>query len=108
MAITTRGQLIRDDSNFPVAYNKVYLSGATLGNVKQAPGILAAISFNNPASGDTITIYDSLTPSGKTIANIVFPASPQPVTLFFECGFSTGCTILFNKTTVGNITVSYI
>lgn len=68
MAIKTRGQLARDDSNFPVGFNYFYYTNQTTGNIKTAPGFLHGILTS--ASVGTLNIYDTAATVGNTIANL--------------------------------------
>ncbi len=98
--IKRRGQLIRDDSNFPAGYNYLYLT-ATSGNVANKPGILHTITSS---SATTIVCYDGTSSSGATIANIIFGTTVESA--FLDVGFTTALYI--TNSTPGNITVSYI
>lgn len=99
-----RGQLVRDDSNFPAGFN-YYLTPATAtsGNIALKPGILHSITIGSPASG-AIILYDGL--SGATIANITTSATMTNTSFIYDVGFTTA---LYIVTTAGeNVTVSYI
>lgn len=55
--------------------------------------LLHCITFNKPVATGTVTIYDNTAASGTTIATITVPASPQPVTLFYDVICGQGLTI---------------
>lgn len=108
--ITTRGQLARDDSNFPVGWDYNHISAATGTTlVKGNPGVLHTVTFNNPVATSVVTIYDSTSTASPTtpIAEITVPASPMPVTLTYDAAMNTG--IVVKVATAGSdITVNYI
>lgn len=66
-------------------------------NLKYGPGTLHKITLNNP-TGTLITVYDSVTGSGTTIAAINTPAQADPVTLVYDVQFSNGLTIVSTGT----------
>ena len=102
--MTRRGQLVRDDSNFPAGYNYFFSpSAATSGNIALKPGILHTLNIGTPASG-SIQLYDGV--SGATIANITTSATMANVCLTYDVGFAVGLTMVM--TAGQNITVSYI
>lgn len=106
---TQRGALKKDDNGFSVGWGflNIVLAAPTTTAVKTSPGILHSITFNKPIATGVITIYDSLAASGTIIGTITIPASPQPVTVFYDVAFATGLTIV-TATAAQDITVSYI
>ena len=105
--MTQHGQLTRDDSNFPVGWTPKNITTQTTTVVKSAPGVLHAITLNNPVATSVITIYDNTAASGTIIGTITVPASPQPLTLRYDATFSTGLTVK-TATASSDITVLYI
>ena len=107
--LTSRGQLIRDDSNFPVGWKPFYASatGATL--VKSSPGFLHTLTFNNPVATTTVALCNTTTTATLTgtFGVITVPASPQPVTLTYDTVFDKGL-VLNVSTAASDITVSYV
>ena len=82
------------------------ITGDTTTTVKSGKGYLHAITLNAPTATETITIYDNTAGSGTKIGTITIPASPVPVTLFYDVAFWTGLTIV-TATAASDITVSY-
>jgi hypothetical protein len=74
--------------------------------VKSSAGMLNCITLNAPTATEVITIYDGISTAGTKIGTITVPASPQPVTLFYEVAFWVGLTIV-TATATSDITVSY-
>lgn len=85
----------------------ITLAAPTTTLVKSGSGILHTITFNKPVATGVVTVYDSLTATGKVIATITVPASPQPVSLFYDGVFDIGLTIV-TATAAQDITVSYV
>lgn len=83
------------------------ITGDTTTTIKTGPGILHCITINAGTATETITIFDSTTGSGTKIGTITIPASPQPVSLFYEVGFGNGLTIV-TATAVSDITVAWL
>lgn len=100
------GQLIRDDSSFPVGWNYKYSSGSGAVIVKGSPGFLHSINLNSPVATTVIKLYDSISAQTGTFAIITIPASPQPVTLFYDITLLNGLTL--NIGTSSDITIVYI
>ena len=69
-------------------------------------GVLHSLVFNKPVATGTVTIYNQVTATGTKIATITVPASPQPVTLIYDCAFAIGLTIVI-ATADQDITVNY-
>ena len=108
MSYTLRGNVYRDDSNAPVpAFDYVNITGTATTVVKATPGFLHAITFNNPVATSVVTLYDNSAASGTKIGTITVPASPQPLTLFYDIATSTGLTVV-TATASSDITISYI
>ncbi len=105
--MTRRGQLVRDDSNYPAGYNYAFLpTTTTTANVALQPGILHTIILNGPYSAGTITVYDGTTSSKTTIANMT--PNTWPDTFLFDIGFTQGLSVVLSSASVGNVTVSYV
>ena len=106
MAITRRGQMVRDDSNFPVGFNFYLMpAAATTGNIANNPGILHALVIGTPKAGSLI-LYDGTSASGTTLANITTYVTMGNISFDIDVNFSTG---LFISATAGMYpTVSYI
>ena len=104
---TQFGQLKRDDSNFPIGwkYATMTATGATI--VKATPGVLHQITFNKPIATSVVTLYDSSSASTGTLGTITIPASPQPVTLFYDNAFNNGLVINMSVA-ASDITITYI
>lgn len=81
-------------------YNNI--STATTTTVKSGPGVLRTLTINTTVAS-AVTVYDSTTGSGATIAT--FPASAVVGTYHYNLRFKNGLTIV----TAGNsnITVTY-
>jgi hypothetical protein len=74
--------------------------------VVEGPGRLYRIVFDTPETGETVTVYDSLTGSGPVIANITLPGTARnPFFLEYGVEFATGLTIV--KDNGSDITVIY-
>lgn len=86
--------------------NYLNITGQATTTVKSVPGVLHAITFNNPVATSVVTIYDNTTNAGTKIGTITVPASPMPVTLLYDVNFGTGLTIV-TATASSDITVSY-
>ena len=76
--------------------------------VKASAGFLHAIIFNNPAaSTNTTNVYDHASGAGTIIATPLATAVVSPVTVLFDCSFSTGLTIITATANGANMTVIY-
>lgn len=110
MAQTQRGQVVRDDSNFPAGYNYVYLTastGATL--IKSTPGFLHTLTFNKPVATSVITLYDCATTATLTgtIGVITVPSSPQSNSFIYDIATINGLVV--SVATLGSdLTISYV
>jgi hypothetical protein len=89
------------------SFLNVTLAAPTTTVVKTGAGILHAITFNKPVATGVITLYDNTSAAGTVIGTITVPASPMPVTVFYDAAFSTGLTIV-TATAAQDITVSFI
>ena len=103
------GQLTRDGNGVPIGWNyaNVTLAAPTTTTVKTGAGVLHSITLNKPTATAIIIIYDNTAASGTIIGTITVPASPQPVTLYYDATFNTGLT-LRTTTAASDITVTYI
>ena len=105
--MTQRGQLVRDDSNFPAGWKPFYLSATGVTVVKDSPGILHSIILNKPVATTTIALCDNASTATGTFGVITIPASPQPVTLTYDTIFDKGLVVDIG-TAASDITVSYV
>jgi hypothetical protein len=103
---TSLGQLARDDSNYPVGWHYLYSTGTGVVVVKNSPGVLHSISFNKATVGLAVTLYDSTSAQTGTFGIITIPASPQPVTLFYDVTLTNG--LVLNVGTSSDLTISFI
>ena len=103
------GQLVRDSNNIPVGWNFANITAAapTTTTVKSGSGVLHSITFNKPVATGVVTIYDNTAASGTIVGIITTPASPIPVTLYYDATFDTGLTLV-SATAAQDITVTYI
>lgn len=90
-----------------VGYSFLNITGQATTVVKTGSGILHAITFNKPVATATVVIYDNTSAAGTKIGSVTVPASPMPVTLFFDAAFSTGLTVV-SGVADEDITVTYI
>lgn len=88
-------------------YNSVNITAQTTTVAKTGTGILHAVTFNKPTATAVVTIYDGVDTNGTKIATITVPASPMPVTLFYDRAVTTGITIT-TGTADSDITVIYV
>lgn len=109
MAPTQRGQLERDDSNFPAGYNYTYITnstGATL--IKSSPGFLHALVLNKPVATSVITLYDCATTG--TLAGtigVVTVSGTVPLSLNYDITTVTGLVVSV-ATAGSDMTVSFV
>ena len=81
--------------------------GTTTGQlIKTGEGALYHVTFNTQTAAGVVTLYDGLSTSGKLIATITVPASPQSNTLFYNVYFTTGLFVVI-ATQTEDITISY-
>ncbi len=90
-----------------VGYSYANITSNTTTVLRTGGGILHAITFNAPVATGTVTIYDNTAGSGTKIGTVTVPASPMPVTLFFDAVFTTGLTIV-TATAAQDMTVTFI
>lgn len=90
-----------------VGYSYRNITGQATTVVSTGTGILHAITINAPTATGTITLYDNTAASGSIIGTITVPASPVPVTLFYDAAYTTGLTVVTSVAS-SNITVLYI
>ena len=107
--MNTYGTLKKDDNGVSVGwmYVNIVAAAPTTTVVKNAPGMLHQITFNNPVATCVATIYDNTAASGTKIGTITIPANPQPFTVEYDVQCLTGITIV-TSTAASDITVSYI
>ena len=72
--------------------------------LKSGPCVLLAVTVNSKGSGNTATVYDSKTGSGKVLAVI---DTTQPGTFAYNAQLDNGLTIVTAGGTAADITVSY-
>lgn len=79
--------------------------------VKSGAGFLHTVTImptDAAATAGTIVLYDNTAESGTIIGTITVTAAwVAPVTLIFDCSFSTGLYVGFTTTADINVTVSY-
>lgn len=79
--------------------------------VKSGAGFLHTVTImptDAAATAGTIVLYDNTAESGTIIGTITVTAAwVAPVTLTFDCSFSTGLYVGFTTTADVNVTVSY-
>lgn len=87
------------------AYKNITAAATTV--VKAGPGQLFAINLNNMAAASVMTVFDNTAASGTVIATYTQGAAAQvsPVTLFYDCKFNIGLTVLTTNT--NDITVTF-
>jgi hypothetical protein len=88
----------------PFLYSNITGQATTV--LKAGPGTLHALTFNTPVATEVVTIFDSTTAAGTKIATITVPASPMPVTLFYDVTYGKGLVVL-TATASSDITVSF-
>lgn len=106
VTITQRGALLTDDNNKLTSvgnYKNITTTTTTL--IKSGAGFLYSITINKPVATGTIEFDNALT-NTNPMGTITTPATPQPVTLFYNIAFSTGLSIT-TGTAAQDITVSY-
>ena len=74
--------------------------------IKTGEGCLYLITLNKPVATGVITLYDGTSTGGKVIGTITVPASPQPVTFYYDCFFATGLFIVV-ATAAQDLTIVY-
>ena len=106
--ITQRGQLTRDDSNFPLGWNYKYLNSTGTSVIKTTPGILHGMTFNRILPGSVVALYDVATASlTGTFAVITASGTSANLTLSYDLTFNNGLYVSVT-TTASDITISYI
>lgn len=90
-AVTNIAGGIASDSN---AFTNI--TSATTTTIKSGSGTLVRICNNKKVANGVITIYDNTAASGTKIGTITSPATllDNSQTYDFNCGFSTGLTIV--------------
>lgn len=73
-------------------YKNIAATGSTLVNTGE--GVLYSITFNKPVATAVITIYDGTSTGGTVIGTITVPASPMPVTLFYNVQYLVGLYVV--------------
>lgn len=93
--------------DFPWKYKHVVADG----QVKAGEGVLHTIVVNGLTTAGDVTLYDSLTEAGDVIAvlhlDIATSVSVQPITLIYDCEFSTGLYIGYDESLAADLTVTY-
>jgi hypothetical protein len=89
--------------SFAFNYNHITSDSTTL--VKASTGLLGNVCINGTASGEVITIYDSLTPSGQAIAVITEGSTTQGC-FYYNVVFKTGLTIV-TTVAAGDLTILF-
>ncbi len=81
-----------------------HISTNTTTTLKSGPCVLLAVTINSKGAGNTATVFDSKTGSGKTVAVI---DTTQPGTFHYNAQLDNGLTIVTANGTAADITVSY-
>lgn len=89
------------------SFLNITLAAPTTTLVRTGSGILHSITFNKPVATGTVVMYDSITAANTKIGSVTTPASPQPVSLFYDIAFTNGLTIVTDAA-AQDITVSYV
>lgn len=105
--MTTVIQKIDPNARVAPFYTYANITTTTTTLVKSGAGFLHSITFNKPVATGTVKIDDALTDTTPVIGTITTPASPMPVTVFYDIEFTTGLTIV-TGTAAQDITVSYL
>lgn len=92
---------------FNNANSYVNITAAATTVCKAGSGQLFVINLQNMAAASTMTIFDNTAGSGTKIATYTQGAAAQvsPVTLFYDCRFAIGLTVVTTGT--NDITVSF-
>lgn len=91
---------------YPVG-NKTNIKTNATTPVKSGGGTLLSVVVNNPGSGWTLTIYDSLTGTG-TLIGTTTALSALTSALIYNITTSIGLTIVSAGTTPGDVTVVWL
>lgn len=74
--------------------------------VKAAPGILVSISYNSASTASNVTtIYDNPSTSGTVIG---IAAAPAQGTVYYNCEFLNGLTIITATANGADMTVVFV
>lgn len=107
MSLTERGQLVRDDSNFPAGYNYEHLASNASTLVKTGGGFLHTIVINKiGATGNTLTVYDGTDNTGAVIAVFDTTSTVRPSP--YDCVFKTGLYVTLASGTAADVTITYV
>lgn len=92
---------------FNNANSYVNITAAATTVCKAGSGQLFVINLQNMAIASTITVFDNTAGSGTKIATYTQGAAAlvSPVSLFYDCKFNTGLTVVTTGT--NDITVSF-
>lgn len=88
------------------AFEKTYITGTATTLVNNGTCVLHSITINNPVATGTIELDDAITHTNP-FAIVTVPATPMPVTLFYDVICQTGLSIT-TATAASNITVSWL
>ena len=101
-------QKIDPNSRVAPFYSYSNVTTAVSAPIKTSGGFLHSITFNKPVATGTVIIADVTSAFATTIiGTITVPASPQPVTLFYDIEFASGLSLVVG-TAAQDITVSYL
>lgn len=93
--------------DFPLKYAHVTADA----QVKARQGVLHTVVVNGLTTAGDLTLYDSLTEVAPVIAVIhldpTTSISVQPITLTYDCEFTTGLYLGFDGALAADITVTY-
>jgi len=81
--------------------------------IRTGPGVLHTIVVNGLTTAGDATIYDNIAEAGANIIGILHldtttSKSVQPITLLYDCEFTTGLYIGFDGTLAADLTVTYV
>ncbi len=81
-------------------------AGTATTTIKTGVGILHAITFNTKgASSNTLTVYDNTAASGTVIA--IIDTTDKVTTLFYDCPFLIGLTVISATGTGADVTIMW-
>jgi hypothetical protein len=85
------------------------LNGIGANGSPSSQGDLHTITIGAPgAAGGSVVVFDSVTGSGKTVANIaVGAAALTPVSIVLDISLANGLTVVTSGMTTPNVTVTW-
>ena len=107
MTIIQRGQLIRDDSNYPVGWRYSHITDTTTTVIKEGPAIIHSVIIGSPTQNAVITIYDGVDDSGEVVAVMTTAANILPRSVLINISLEVGLTVV-TTTASQDITITYV